>query len=119
VQGLAVGRDDTLYLAATDRVLAVRPGGLEMVAGGGAQGSLGDGALATAASFHRGHLSGRDRDGHVYAADPRAHRLRRFTPGGLIATGPGRVRMACPATAAQPGRPTRAIHLDLVIVTVA
>ncbi|MDG4784832.1 hypothetical protein O7626_02600 [Micromonospora sp. WMMD1102] len=88
-QSLAVGRDDTLYIADTGlaRVFRLAPDGrLSVVAGTGVPGPVGDGGPAARASF--GQLGGLAvaPDGTVYVGDVRNHRVRAVTPDGTIDT---------------------------------
>ena len=87
-QGLAVGRDGTVYVADTGnhRVRAVSPSGsISTFAGTGAAGFAGDGAVAVAARLRGPTGLGIDSVGGLLICDTGNHRIRRVS-GGLITT---------------------------------
>ena len=86
---VALGPDDALYVADAEncRVRRVEPvtGVIETVAGTGGCHFSGDGGTATQAGIHPWALAV-ESDGAVLVADRDNCRLRRFVPGGTIAT---------------------------------
>lgn len=88
-QSLAIGADNSLYIADTGRaqVFRLAPDGvLSLVAGSGARGSAGDGGPAIRAAL--GQLGGLAvaPDGTVYIGDITANRVRAVAPNGAIST---------------------------------
>ena len=86
---VAVGSDGTLYIADTAncrvRRVAAGTGIIKTVAGNGSCDYSGDGGPATLAGLHPWGLAV-EADGAVLVADRENCRLRRFVPGGAIAT---------------------------------
>jgi sugar lactone lactonase YvrE len=95
------------------RVRKVTPGGIiTTVAGAGAAGFSGDGGPAINAQFNAPIALKVDASGNVYVGDTNNRRVRRFTPGGNIATvvGNGLYRFSpdgAPATLSFLKDPTR------------
>lgn len=89
--GLVIDGDGNLYLADTGnhRVRRITPGGtISSVAGTGTAGNAGDGGAATSAQLSYPSGLAIDTAGNVYVADSGNNRVRRFAPGGSIATMP-------------------------------
>jgi len=87
--GIDVTADGTLYIADRDnlRIRKVTPDGtITTVAGSGAEGFAGDGGPAIAAALTFPITVSADDAGNVYIADPKAHRVRRVDPLGVITT---------------------------------
>jgi DNA-binding beta-propeller fold protein YncE len=78
-KGIAVGPDGNVYLADTEsdtiRVIDVKRGTIELVAGTGKKGDGPDGA-ATACRFNRPHGIFVDADGTIFVGDTENHRIR-------------------------------------------
>jgi len=88
-QSVAVDASGNLYIAdqGNERIRRVDPSGvIATVAGTGTAGFSGDGSLASAAMLSTPVGVGVDASGAVYVADLDNHRVRRFVPGGNIAT---------------------------------
>jgi len=86
---LAVDASGNLYIAdfANNRVRMVSPSGvISTVAGNGTVGFGGDGSAATSAQLNGPTAVTVDRAGNVYVSDFINNRVRKFTPGGNIAT---------------------------------
>ncbi len=91
--GIAVGPDDSLYIADMDnnRIRRVSPEGvITTVAGGGVadetSGTIGDGGAATQAVLsYPSHVTVAP-DGTLYIADSEQHRIRKVTADGIITT---------------------------------
>jgi uncharacterized protein (TIGR03437 family) len=88
-QGVTVDASGNLYIADTgnQRIRYVNVSGIiTTIAGSGATGFSGDGGAATAATFSTPVGVSLDASGNVYVADEFNNRIRRFVPGGAIAT---------------------------------
>jgi hypothetical protein len=88
-EGVAVDASGNLYIADTgnQRIRYVNTGGIiTTIAGTGATRFSGDGGAATAATFSTPVGVSLDASGNVYVADEFNNRIRRFVPGGAIAT---------------------------------
>ncbi|HXM45514.1 MAG TPA: hypothetical protein VN924_30035 [Bryobacteraceae bacterium] len=88
-QGVAVDASGNLYIADTgnQRIRYVNvSGAITTIAGTGVNGFSGDGGAATAATFSTPVEVAVDASGNVYVADLYNNRIRRFVPGGAIAT---------------------------------
>ncbi len=88
-QSVAVDASGNLYIAdmGNQRIRRVDPSGvITTVAGTGTAGFSGDGGTATAAMLSAPAAVGVDASGAVYVSDVDNHRVRRFVPGGNIAT---------------------------------
>lgn len=86
-QGVAVGRDGTLFISAPDCGQVFRvgiDGQIALLAGGGQSSSSADGIRATDVSYFGGPALAVGPDGSVYSGD--INRLRRIGPGGIITT---------------------------------
>jgi streptogramin lyase len=69
------------------RKLDVKTGRISTLAGNGTAGYSGDGGPATQAQLNEPHSLGFDRDGHLYIADVRNHRVRKVdVRSGVITT---------------------------------
>jgi RHS repeat-associated protein len=85
--GLAVGPDDSLYVAdyEANRIRKLAPDGtVSTVAGTGASGNSGDGGPATVALLNGPHTVDVGPDGALYIADEANFRVRKVTPDGII-----------------------------------
>jgi uncharacterized protein (TIGR03437 family) len=85
----ALDSDGNLYIADTSshRIRKTRRDGVIVtIAGIGAAGFSGDGALATAASLSSPRGVAADSDGNVFIADTGNNRIRQITPDGIIHT---------------------------------
>jgi RHS repeat-associated protein len=85
--GLAMGPDDSLYVADYDanRIRKLAPDGtVSTVAGTGASGNSGDGGPASAALLNAPHTVDVGSDGALYIADEGNFRVRKVTPDGII-----------------------------------
>lgn len=88
-QVLAAGRDGSVYVARQrdNQVVRVRPDGrLDVVAGTGVPGGVGDGGPATRARLAWPQGVAADARGAVYVGDTGNHRIRRIEPDGTIVT---------------------------------
>jgi hypothetical protein len=86
---VAVGMNGNVFISDKNNRRVRMINGLGMIttiAGTGAQGSGGDGGLAPGATFNQPTGLSVSADGVIYVADQSAHRVRRFTVGGLIST---------------------------------
>jgi len=94
-----------------DRVkrLDLASGIITLVAGTGDQGSAGDGGPATEAQLVEPRTLAVGTDGSVYIAEPKAHRIRRVDPAGIITTFAGTGR----AGFSGDGGPAGRAQLDL------
>ena len=107
--GVALGPDDSLYIADTgnNRVRRVGPDGIiTTVAGPGIPGTLGDGGPATQAELHQPWRVAVGPDGSLYIMDRYNFRVRRVGTDGIITTVAGNGTSGFsgdggPATAAQ------------------
>jgi uncharacterized protein (TIGR03437 family) len=87
--GVAMDASGNLYIAdaGNERIRRVDSSGIiTTVAGTGTAGFSGDGGAATAAMLSAPRAVATDASGAVYVADLDNHRIRRFVPGGNIAT---------------------------------
>ena len=85
--GLAVDTLGDVYIADRDnhRIRRVTPDGIiTTVAGAGFQGNTGDGGPATLARLNGPSSVSLDAAGNLYIADTGNHRVRKFTPGGIM-----------------------------------
>jgi uncharacterized protein (TIGR03437 family) len=85
--GVAVDALGNLYIADRDnhRIRRVAPDGIiTTVAGTGVPGDAGDGGPATQARLNAPSGVSLDRAGDLYISDTGNHRVRKFTPGGLM-----------------------------------
>jgi hypothetical protein len=82
----AAGVQDTFYIATQRRVFraTTNPPAIVPVAGTGQQGNTGDGGPALQATFSAINDLAVDAAGNVYVTDSDGHRVRKFTPGGVI-----------------------------------
>jgi len=88
-QGIALDSLGNLYIAdqGNQRIRQVTPAGtISTVAGTGTAGYSGDNDPATGAQLNQPQAVAADAAGNVYVADAGNSRIRRFTPGGTIAT---------------------------------
>ena len=91
-RNVVVDASGVLYIAEFEghRIRRVTADGkIGTAAGTGVAGFRGDGALATAAQLNYPAGLAMDRAGVIYVADSANNRIRRFTPGGTIATALG------------------------------
>jgi RHS repeat-associated protein len=89
VLGLAVGPDNSLYIADNSghRIRRVSPDGIiSTVAGSGVNGFSGDGGPATQARLRFPKSVAVASDGTLYIADSGNNRIRRVSPDGIITT---------------------------------
>jgi len=85
--GMAADAIGNVYIADRDnhRIRRVDAGGLiTTVAGTGVAGNSGDGGLATLARLNGPTSVSLDGVGNLYVADTGNHRVRKFTPGGIL-----------------------------------
>ena len=87
--GVAIDATGNTYVAdtANHRIRKITPAGIvSTVAGNGAAGFSGDGAIATAASLNQPVGVAVDSAGNIYIADQLNNRVRKVTPAGIITT---------------------------------
>ena len=116
-RGLAFDSAGMLYIADVNnyRVRKVTPAGIiSTVAGSGVYGNSGDGGPATLAQFSNPMGVAVDAGGNLYIADSTNVRIRKVTPGGIVATVAGTGVQGFsgdggPATAATLNSPTSLI----------
>jgi len=85
--GVAADALGNVYIADRDnhRIRRVGPDGMiTTIAGTGAAGNTGDGGLASLARLNGPTSVSLDGAGDLYVADTGNHRVRKFTPGGII-----------------------------------
>jgi len=82
-QGIAVGADNTIYIADTgnQRIRSITGGQIATFAGTGAHGFNGDGASATAATLNTPTALAIDSQGALLLCDTANHRIRRISAG--------------------------------------
>lgn len=106
-QGIALGADNTVYIADTgnQRIRAISNGVVRTIAGTGTRGALGDGGPAIAAALNRPSALAVDTSGGLLVCDTANHRVRRIASGTITTVaGTGQQGFAgdgSPATAAE------------------
>jgi uncharacterized protein (TIGR03437 family) len=106
--GVAVDASGNIYIAdtANQRIRRVTGGNISTIAGTSTAGFSGDGAAAALATFSSPQGVAVDASGNIYVADVNNNRVRRFVPGGNIAT------FAGTATSIGDGGPSTQAILD-------